>query len=546
MKTAVVTFFAIILAHAVSLAQSWQTLGAGFFGAGQISSNVQVLSYQDTAFVAYSDMDVVYVKKRSGSTWATVGTYPTENNYYKFIYGHDNKPLFVRLSRGQADVGTTGFFADIHLYENGEMTMLESQLLEFVADNQVSNLQVSNFDFTARPDGSMASIIRFPSSARSVYNVKIGSHAWFAETVFYGAIGGSSGNAIERSKISFNDQGVVIVSRLNNQTLGAAHLFLHNLNSSTPTASHFNNAAFSVGSGIEPIYITSKSDTTFAVIRDQVSNEILWKFYFDSSNEPLSLAQVVNYGIASPRVIPIFTENENYLMYFEPDFAGEGFIATVDNTYELSSAQNIGDTYFTMNENLVAPAAFNVDPISGEVYVAYVHGPPMTQTRLRKFGCGNATAAFNSSTETLSVTSTHDASATFAWTLCESTNVLSTASSFEPEEDGLYQVTVTEGGCVIASSCIQVQLIEDLGVGIEGNFVDLIVLYPNPAENEFIIDGIQELSDIQIIDLSGKLVWSKKNCQDLVVLNSSTWENGVYFVKIQNGKYITIKKVVKK
>lgn len=546
MKTSILAFFGIFMFCSVSLAQSWQTLGTGFFGPGHFSSNIQVLSYQDTAFVAYSDMDMVYLKKRSGNSWVTVGTYATENDYYKFIYGHDNKPLFVRLTRGQADVGTTGFYADIHLYENGVMTLLESRLLEFVADNQVSNLQVSNFDFAARADGSMACIIRFPSSARSVYNVKIGSHEWFAETVFYSGIGGSSGNAIERSKISFNEQGVVIVSRLFNQTLGASHLFLHDLNSSTPTASHLNSGAFSVGSGIEPIFITSKGDTTYAVIRDQLSNEILWKFYYDASNEPLSLSQILNYGNNGPRVIPIFTENENYLMYFE-SFEGEGFIATVDNTFELSSAQNFGDTYFTMNENLVSPAVFNVDPVSGEVYVAYVHGPPMTQTRLRKFGCGNATAAFNSSTETLSVSSTHDASATFEWTLCESNDVLSTASSFEPEEDGLYQVTVTEGDCVMTSTCVEVQLQnEDPGVGIENSFLAHVAVYPNPAIHEFIIDGIKELSDIQIIDLAGNIVWNEKNCNDFVHVNSSNWTSGIYFVHIQTGSLSNTYKLIKK
>ena len=547
MKTFFTTLASFVLIYVSSWAQSWQTIGSGFYGPNQISSNIQVLSYQDTAFVAYSDMNTVYVKKHSGSAWSTVGTYPTENNFYKFIYGHDNKPLFVSLSRGQGNVsGSTGFYANIHLYENGVMSLQEARMLEVVSDNQLGNLVINNFDFAARPDGSMACIIRFPSSARSIYNVKIGTNDWFSTTVFYEAIGGASGNAIERSKVSFNDEGVIILSRLFGQTLGTAHLFLHDLNSSQPTASYLNYALFSVGSGLDPIKITSKSDATYAVILDQNSNEVLWKFYHDSV-DPLAIEQIVNYGSASPRVTPLFTANDDYLMYFEPNFSGEGFIAITDNTYELANSQNLGNTHFSLSENLVSPAVYNVDPASGEIIVAYVHGPPMTQTLVRKFGCGAVTAAFNSSTEILSLSSNHGANATYEWNLCESNDVLSTDASFEPLTNGLYQVTVTDGSCVVTSACIEVELQNVDPVGISSNSLDNVSVFPNPAKNEFVINGISELVEIQILDVTGKIIWAKSNFGEAVLVDSFNWEAGIYFVHIENGVHrVTQKLIIKK
>jgi hypothetical protein len=544
MKILFTTLVSISSFWAIMHAQTWQTLGTGFMLSGEIASNLQVLSYQDTGFVAYADMNTVFVKKRSGNSWTTVGSYTTENNYFKLIYGHDNKPLFVTLSRGQADVGTTGFYADIHLYENGAMVLLESKLLEFVADSDVSNLQVSNFDFTANSDGNMACIIRFPSSARSVYNAKIGNNPWYTETVFYGAIGGASGNAIERSKLSFNNKGVTIVSKLFNQSLGSAHIFLHSTTSSTPISSHVNSGAFSVGSGVDPIKITSKGDTTYAVIPDQNSNEILWKFYHDASNEPLSLSQILNYGSNFPNVVPHFTETENYISYFEPDFSSTGYVATVSDDYTIASASNFGTT-FTLGETVVAPSVYSVNPENGDIYVAYIFGPPMTNSILRKFGCASATASYNTNSNTLSLSSTHGSTATYAWTLCNETNVLSTSATFEPENNGEYQVTVTEGECEVTSACVSVE-IEDTGVGIENESQNSINIYPNPADDHFTISGIQEVSEVSIYDITGGIIWKETLSNETNIVNISSWYSGVYFVNIASKTGNRTQKIVKR
>jgi hypothetical protein len=86
MKKIYSTLIACALGISSFFAQSWQTVGSNFLTSGDIATNLQVLSYQDTAFVAYADMDVVKLKKRSGNNWVSVINQNTENNFFKLIY----------------------------------------------------------------------------------------------------------------------------------------------------------------------------------------------------------------------------------------------------------------------------------------------------------------------------------------------------------------------------------------------------------------------------------------------------------------------------
>ena len=541
------------------VAQTWQTVGANFLSPGDIATNLQVLSYQDTAFVAYADMNTVKLKKRAGNNWVTVVNQNTENNYFKLIYGKDNKPYFVTLSRGASiiSVGSTGFFADIHEYDNGSLTLVESREMLFVPSGTNMGLDVTNFDFTIRPNGDMAGIIRYPSSARSVYNVKIGTNPWFSETVYYGAIGGTSGNAIERSKLTFFDEGVIIASKWVGGSSGVIHLFRHDNNSSIPISTAFDNASaglgFSVGSGVNPIKITAKNDTVFLSHTNNANNAIFRNVYYDATaTSGIGTAVLQTFPSNTFGLTPVFTNANNYMIYLEEDpatFDLTGYITDLPANYALANGQLLGGTPFTLGELFVSPEVMSVDPSNGEVYVAYIHGPPMTQSIVRKFGCGAVTAAYNTSENELSVTSNYSSAATFEWTKCGESNVLSTDDTFEPTEDGEYEVTVTDGACEVTSNCITVVIENennDDPVGINEFSVNHIQLFPNPATTSVTIAEIAQPSSIVITDLNGRLMYTTTTNETSLEIVLDNYASGVYLVNVVSEQFKATQKLIVK
>lgn len=72
-------------------------------------------------------------------------------------------------------------------------------------------------------------------------------------------------------------------------------------------------------------------------------------------------------------------------------------------------------------------------------------------------------------------------------------------------------------------------------------------LYPNPTTGAFTIEFSKPLQGawISIIDNNGKLLSRTKNSGSLVVFDLSSYAAGVYYVRIEEGKNVITKKVVK-
>lgn len=556
MKKLYSTLITCALGASSLFAQSWQTIGSGFLNSGDIASNLQVLSYQDTAFVAYADMDVVKLKKRSGNNWSTVVNQNTEKNYFKLIYGTDDKPYLITLSRSASivSVGSTGFFADIHEYDNGALTLIESREMMFVPSGTNMTLDVSNFDFTMRPNGDMAGIIRYPSSARSVYNVKIGNNPWFAENVFYEAIGGSAGNAIEQSNITFFDEGVMILSRLSGQSAGSAHLFFHDNTTSTPTSSILNDGSFGVAtSAVNPMSVASRADTVYMAYTNNSNQQQFRKFYNDpSAAEPLATIFMQTYAGEILGTKIALTPTNNYIIYVEENnttFEMEGFVSDLTANYSITDGQVVGATPFSLGEQVIGPEVMSVDPSTGEIYVAYIHGPPMTQSIVRKLGCASVTAAYNTTDNELSVSSSYSTSASFKWVKCGETTVLSTDDTFEPTEDGDYQATVTDGACEETSNCVTVVIEEDDddSANLSFNEFNALVIYPNPSSGQVNISGKNLLgSTLSVHDLTGKEVFVGALNSNANLINLTGLEKGIYLFNITSEvKNLTRKVLIK-
>lgn len=74
------------------------------------------------------------------------------------------------------------------------------------------------------------------------------------------------------------------------------------------------------------------------------------------------------------------------------------------------------------------------------------------------------------------------------------------------------------------------------------------VVYPNPVHAEFIIEFKSAVTNpqIQIWDVLGQLVWSNTVERDnLLIINTFNWKNGLYFVKITDGQNVFQEKILK-
>ncbi|HBD26351.1 T9SS type A sorting domain-containing protein [Flavobacterium sp.] len=76
-----------------------------------------------------------------------------------------------------------------------------------------------------------------------------------------------------------------------------------------------------------------------------------------------------------------------------------------------------------------------------------------------------------------------------------------------------------------------------------------IVLYPNPSKGIFnLATGTNEISEIEVYDVTGKMVWSKKDFEvsnSEIQLNLSSVSQGIYFVKITADNQSTVKRIIK-
>lgn len=85
-------------------------------------------------------------------------------------------------------------------------------------------------------------------------------------------------------------------------------------------------------------------------------------------------------------------------------------------------------------------------------------------------------------------------------------------------------------------------------VGVE-DFItsNTIALYPNPCNRQFVISCPQSTRNVEIFDLTGKLIFNTSEQNTEIIINTSNWSSGIYMVQItdKNGKTYN-QKVVKK
>lgn len=72
-----------------------------------------------------------------------------------------------------------------------------------------------------------------------------------------------------------------------------------------------------------------------------------------------------------------------------------------------------------------------------------------------------------------------------------------------------------------------------------------IKVYPNPAQDFIQVSGLTESSIISLLDINGRELLKRNADKESEILNISSFESGIWFVKIENGEEYISKKILK-
>jgi hypothetical protein len=88
--------------------------------------------------------------------------------------------------------------------------------------------------------------------------------------------------------------------------------------------------------------------------------------------------------------------------------------------------------------------------------------------------------------------------------------------------------------------------IEEQDTGIDNPFAETgIRIYPNPVQDGFYVSGIEGTAALKVLDISGKLILSRKiTNRDYVPTGS--FPEGIYIVKVSSDKETTERKIIKR
>ena len=81
-------------------------------------------------------------------------------------------------------------------------------------------------------------------------------------------------------------------------------------------------------------------------------------------------------------------------------------------------------------------------------------------------------------------------------------------------------------------------------ISVQGNDL-LIDITPNPFNNVIEINSNGHLVNVEVLDITGKIVITETINGSKTTLNTASLNNGVYFVRINNGESVITKRLIK-
>jgi len=134
--------------------------------------------------------------------------------------------------------------------------------------------------------------------------------------------------------------------------------------------------------------------------------------------------------------------------------------------------------------------------------------------------------------------------AQYQWIDCANGNtpiVNETNQTFTAQTNGSYAVIVTTNDCSDTSACIQIS-----NVGIVEASKGFLQLFPNPTNDYLTITTNEEMYfDIYIVDVNGKILFTKTENKNEVTIDVSTLPKGVYLVKVTSQNYNLTNRITK-
>ena len=72
-----------------------------------------------------------------------------------------------------------------------------------------------------------------------------------------------------------------------------------------------------------------------------------------------------------------------------------------------------------------------------------------------------------------------------------------------------------------------------------------IVMYPNPVNDKLTVEANDAISNVEIYNLMGAMVYSQKNCANKVEINTADLQKGIYFIRLTTNKVTETRRFVK-
>ncbi len=233
------------------------------------------------------------------------------------------------------------------------------------------------------------------------------------------------------------------------------------------------------------------------------------------------------------------------------------------NTATFAVNINSSPTVSVANGTICSGSSFTLNP-SGATSYTYSTGPVVTPstnstytvTGANAAGCTNSTVATVSVNATPTVNATSSASlicngspavltATGASTYSWNTTATTSTISVTPSVTTSYTVTGTTNGC---SNTFVISQAVSPCTGVNANAITVsgLLVYPNPNTGEFTIElNNGSVKNIDVMDLTGRVIISNSSSNDKVDFNINTLANGVYYVRIQSNNTVEVIKIVK-
>lgn len=152
----------------------------------------------------------------------------------------------------------------------------------------------------------------------------------------------------------------------------------------------------------------------------------------------------------------------------------------------------------------------------------------------------------NTSLEVSGATITSNESGAFyQWIDCDNNNETIPGAnnvSYTPTEEGNYAVIITQGSCTDTSECVNISFVD-----LEPATNQVVSIYPNPTSSTVTIEWNGSVRSIALTDARGRLLQESTQLNgNSQVINVSSYESGMYFLRIEHEKGLRVLELIKK